>query len=462
MTALLSKTDVRNRNRIVYSGKMSVPTSKPASADSAPESDLSEDRVPTPDDPKPPLKSKPNNRLNTIIRDNGALSVMFAVVFINLVGFGLLVPLIPFFAQKLQADAWQVTLMFAAYSLGQFFAEPLWGSLSDKIGRKPVLVITVASNVLLYLLLAFAPNIWWAIFIRFFNGIGSGNVSCIQSYVSDMSEPHQRASRMSLIGAAFSLGFVIGPVIGAMLVSKDAGPEGYHLPLFVAAGLSAVATLGVLFFVKESRQRTPHTAPPQKFAVTFAEARKDPIISRVILATLCYMAAFAGLEATFALWAEARYGWQEKEVGLIFLFIGITAALMQMVFTRPLVRRYGEAKVLAMGLTVFGLGFLLQGINQMPLLITPLVMFATLGQAVIFASISAIISKSTSPDRQGAMLGLNMATGATARIAGPIIAGFLFSQIGPNGPLWFGALMCFPAALLALQVEKAERRVAQA
>ncbi|ESQ80110.1 MFS transporter [Asticcacaulis sp. YBE204] len=411
-------------------------------------------------EPAPKTIKAKKTSIKSAIQDNSALSVMFGVVFINLVGFGLLVPLLPFFAQQLQADAWQVTLMFAAYSLGQFFAEPLWGSLSDKWGRKPVMVITVASNVLFYILLAFSPNIWWAILIRFFNGIGSGNVSCIQSYVSDMSEPHQRASRMSLIGAAFSLGFVVGPVIGGVLVHEDAGMAGFQLPLFVAAGLSAVATLGVLFFVKESRQRTRTMAPPEKFRETFAQARRNPVISRVILATLCYMAAFAGLEATFGLWAKARYNWHAHEISLIFLFIGVTAALMQMVLTRPLVRRYGEARVLAMGLIVFGLGFLLQGINRLPFLITPLVMFATLGQAVIFASISALISKATPPDRQGAMLGLNMATGATARIAGPVIAGFLFSLIGPDGPLWFGALMCFPAALLALKVEKVERRLA--
>jgi len=395
--------------------------------------------------------------LRRAIADNRALSVMFAVVFINLVGFGLLVPLIPFFAQTLNAGPWQVSLIFAAYSLGQFFAEPLWGALSDKWGRKPVLLITTASNILFYVLLAFAPNVWWAIGIRFLNGIGSGNVSCIQSYVSDMSEPHQRASRMSLIGAAFSLGFVVGPVIGAFLVHGGAGPEGYRLPLFAAAALSGIASLGVLFYVRESRQRHLHQAPPQNFRRAFAEARKDPIIARVIVATLCYMAAFAGLEATFALWAEARYGWSEKEVGLIFLFIGLTAALMQTIFTRPLVRRFGEARVLAMGLLVFGLGFGLQALNQSAALITPLVMFATLGQAVIFATISAIISKSTAPERQGAMLGLNQATGATARIAGPVIAGFLFSQIGPDGPLWFGTVMCFTGALLALRVEQVER-----
>ncbi|UDF05415.1 MFS transporter [Asticcacaulis sp. AND118] len=395
--------------------------------------------------------------LRRAILDNGALSVMFAVVFINLVGFGLLVPLMPFFAQTLNAGPWQVTLVFAAYSLGQFFAEPLWGALSDKWGRKPVLVITTASNVLFYILLAFAPSVWWAIAIRFFNGIGSGNVSCIQSYVSDMSEPHQRAGRMSLIGAAFSLGFVVGPVIGGFLAHEDAGAAGFRLPLFLAAGLSAVATLGILFYVRESRVRT-HTVP-QNFRATFAEARRNPIISRLILATLFYMAALAGLEATFGLWAKARYEWGPREVSLIFLFIGVTAALMQVVFTRPLVRRYGEARILVLGLFVFGLGFFLQGVNQIPLLVTPLVMLAALGQAVIFASISAIISKSTSPDRQGAMLGLNQSTGAIARIAGPVMAGFLFSQLGADGPLWFCAIMCFTGALLALRVARVERQM---
>ncbi len=395
--------------------------------------------------------------LRRAIMDNGALSVMFAVVFINLVGFGLLVPLMPFFAQTLNAGPWQVTLMFAAYSLGQFFAEPLWGSLSDKWGRKPVLLITTASNILFYVLLAFAPNVWWAIAIRFLNGIGSGNVSCIQSYVSDMSEPHQRAGRMSLIGAAFSLGFVIGPVIGGFLAHEEAGAAGFRLPLFLAAGLSAVATLGILFYVRESRVRT-HAAP-QNFRATFAEARRHPIISRLILSTLFYMAALAGLEATFGLWAKARYDWGPREVSLVFLFIGVTAALMQMVFTRPLVRRYGEARILVLGLAVFGMGFFLQGINQIPWLVTPLVMLAALGQAVIFASISAIISKSTATDRQGAMLGLNQSTGAIARIAGPVVAGFLFSQMGADGPLWFCALMCFTAALLALRVARVERQL---
>lgn len=400
--------------------------------------------VPTPQPPAPSLRG--------FLRENGALSVMLAVVFVNLVGFGLVVPLLPFFARSLEAQVWQVTLMFAAYSLGQFFAEPFWGSRSDKIGRKPVLLVTTAMNALFYLALAFAPNIWWAIFIRFFNGIGSGNVSTIQSYVSDMSTPEQRAGRMSLIGAAFSLGFIVGPVIGGFLAHEEEGAIGFRMPLFAAAGMAAAAALGVLLFVKESRKRTA-SAPPSRLRQTLSEVRKDPVLARIILTSLCYMAAFAGLESTFGLWAEARYGWGAREVGLVFLGIGIAAAVMQVYLTRRLVRRFGEAKVLAGGLVVFGLGFVLQSFNGLSSLVTPVVMLAATGQAVVFATISALIANSAAPERQGAILGLNMAAGATARIFGPVAAGFLFS-LTTDGPLWFGAVMCALAAFLALRVEK--------
>jgi len=143
-----------------------------------------------------------------------ALAVLFATVFINLVGFGLVVPLLPFFAQSLKAEAWQITLMFSAYSLGQFFAEPFWGRLSDRIGRKPVLLMTLIANALGYLMLAFVPNIWLAIAVRLFTGLGAGNISTVQGYVADVTPPEQRAGRMGLIGAAFGLGFIVGPVVG--------------------------------------------------------------------------------------------------------------------------------------------------------------------------------------------------------------------------------------------------------
>lgn len=406
------------------------------------------------------VRSKLLRKIRKFIDENGPLAAMFAVVFVNLVGFGIVVPLMPFFAQSLDAQAWQVTLMFTAYSLGQFFAEPYCGRLSDRIGRKPILIVTTALSVLFYFCLAFSANIWVAILIRFFSGLSSGNISTIQGYVSDVSPPEKRSGRMSLIGGAFSLGFVIGPFIGGMLSHETvAGGNQFRLPLMGAALLSALACLGVIAFVRESRQRAPVNAAPQaNIAKTAQEALRSPVIIRVILATLCYMAAFAGLESTFGLWAESRYHWGPKEIGAIFLFIGIAAAAMQIFFMRPLTRRYGESKVLAGGLFVFGLSFAIQGINHSAWLITPVVMLGTLGQAVIFSSICAIISMNTAPDKQGAMLGLNMSTGAIARITGPMFAGYFFSLLGADAPLWMGAAMTLPAAILALQAGKQQKR----
>ncbi len=400
------------------------------------------------------------NKIRLFMDENGPLAAMFAVVFVNLVGFGIVVPLMPFFAQSLQAQAWQVTLMFTTYSLGQFFAEPYFGRLSDRIGRKPILIVTTALSVLFYILLAFSPNIWIAILIRFFSGLSSGNISTIQGYVSDVSPPEKRSGRMSLIGGAFSLGFIIGPFIGGVLSHETAaGGNQFRLPLIGAAVLSAFACLGVMLFIRESRQRrTKVEAAQPNILKTAQEALQSPVLVRLILSTLCYMMAFAGLESTFGLWAEARFHWGPKEIGAIFLPLGIAAALMQMVFMRPLTRRYGESKVLASGLFIFGLSFVLQGMNPFGWLITPIVMLGALGQAVIFSSICAIISISTPPDKQGAMLGLNMSTGAIARITGPVIAGYVFSLWGPNASVWMGAVTTLPAALLALQVGKYQKR----
>jgi len=422
--------------------------------------------VPSGDDDvqtRPFFRGGLTGKIRAFLNENGPLAAMFAVVFVNLVGFGIVVPLMPFFAQSLQAQAWQVTLMFTTYSLGQFFAEPYFGRLSDRIGRKPILIVTTAFSVLFYILLAFAPNIWIAILIRFFSGLSSGNISTIQGYVSDVSPPEKRSGRMSLIGGAFSLGFIIGPFIGGILSHETAaGGNQFRLPLMGAAVLSALACLGVMLFISESRQRrTKVEAAQSNILKTAQEALQSPVLVRLILATLCYMAAFAGLESTFGLWAEARFHWGPKEIGAIFLPLGIAAALMQMVFMRPLVRRYGESRVLACGLFVFGLSFVLQGVNPFGWLITPIVMLGALGQAVIFSSICAIISISTPPDKQGAMLGLNMSTGAMARITGPMFAGYFFSLWGPNASIWMGAAMTLPAALLALQLGKYQKRGAR-
>ena len=405
-----------------------------------------------------------------------ALAVLFATVFINLVGFGLVVPLLPFFAQSLKAEAWQITLMFSAYSLGQFFAEPFWGRLSDRIGRKPVLLMTLIANALGYLMLAFVPNIWLAIAVRLFTGLGAGNISTVQGYVADVTPPEQRAGRMGLIGAAFGLGFIVGPGLGGLLTQPQLGRLGYQLPIFLAAALAAVAAVGVVVFLRESRAKADPAAPRPAFLAGLKDARDNAVVSRVLVVTLIYMAGFSAMESVFGLWSESRYQWGAREVGLSFMIVGIVSTLNQGFFAGRLARRFGESRVLATGMLLFGTSLVLQvlapvawfpatrlelGALTIPLVqgwIIPIVMaIGACGMSLAMPNISAMISRASPPDRQGAMLGLNMASSSVARIFGPMIAGALFSGLGHDWPFVIGALLTIPAALMAINAGRVIR-----
>lgn len=394
--------------------------------------------------------------------DRRTLAVLFAIVFINLVGFGLVVPLLPFFGKSLNAQPWEVALMFSAYSLGQFFAEPFWGRLSDRIGRKPVLLVTVVANALGYLMLAFAPNIWVAIGIRLFTGLGAGNVSTVQGYVADVTPPEKRAGRMGLIGAAFGAGFVAGPALSGLLVREDMGALGYQLPIFAACGLATLAALGVLFLLKESlvRQAGPQMARPA-FMSGVRDAATNPVVSRVILVTLIYMAGFSGMESTFGLWAGARYAWGAREVAFAFMAVGIVSVICQSAVTGRLARRFGESRMLSVGCLVFGCGLIGQVLAPAAWFVPLAMSVGAFGMAMTMPNISAMISRATPPDRQGAMLGLNMAASSSGRIFGPVVAGAMFSGLGHDWPLAAGALLMIPAAIMAVNAGRAVTRAAE-
>lgn len=406
-----------------------------------------------------------------------ALAVLFSVVFINLVGFGLVVPLLPFFAQSLDAEAWQITLMFSAYSLGQFFAEPFWGRLSDRIGRKPVLLMTLAANAVGYLMLAFVPNIWLAIAVRLFTGLGAGNISTVQGYVADVTPPERRAGRMGLIGAAFGLGFIVGPGLGGLLTQPQLGHIGYQLPIFLAATLAALAAVGVVIFLRESRARADPAAPRPAFLAGLHFARDDAVVSRVLVVTLIYMAGFSAMESVFGLWAEDRYAWGAREVGLSFMIVGVVSTLNQGFLAGRLARRFGEARVLATGMLLFGSSLVLQvlapnewfpagaldlGVLTLPIprgwIIIVVMALGACGMSLAMPNISAMISRASPPDRQGAMLGLNMASSSIARIFGPIVAGVLYSTLGHDWPFLVGALLTIPAAVMAINAGRTIRR----
>ncbi len=378
-----------------------------------------------------------------------ALPTLLSVMFINLLGFGIVVPLLAFYGKSFTASPLQISLIFSAYAIGAFFGEPFWGRLSDRVGRKPILISTVSGNCLCYLAMAFAPNVYFAIFARILGGLMSGNGSVIQGYIADVTPPDERSGKMSLIGAAFNFGFIFGPALGGLLVNTHAGHAGFRPPFFVCAGLSAACVIGLALFVKESRvhiDRFSHQ--PSRWAV-LGDAVTHPVIARLMLVTFLAGCAFTGTESIFGLWTQARFGWEPPQVGLAFGAVGVVAAICQIWLTGRLSKRYGEARMLALGMAIVAVATTLQPSGYGAITVVTFLAFSAFGQSVAWPNVSALISRNTASEHQGQYLGLNNAVGALSRAVAPTCAGLLFSHAGVNAPFYFSGLIMLPAIAFA-------------
>jgi DHA1 family tetracycline resistance protein-like MFS transporter len=342
--------------------------------------------------------------------------------------------------------------------MGSFFGEPFWGKLSDRIGRRPILISTLVCNGLTFLCLAFAPNIYVAFVVRLLGGLVAGNNSVVQAYIVDVTPPDLRASRMSKLGAAFNIGFIVGPFVGGVLARPSAGPLGFQLPLLCAAALGGLSALGVTLFVRESRVRNQvaHRAPNRW--VMFGFAARHPVVGRLMLLTFVVGLAFTGIESTFALWAHHRFNWQPRDVGICFGVAGGAAAFSQFFVTGPLSRRYGEAPMLAVGMAGTVICMALQPWSDGRLSTIVLMAGIALFQSVAFPNASALMSRNIDESHQGQVMGLNNAAGAFARFVGPQCAALVFSGLSVNGPFYMGALIVAPAIFLALSAGRAAKR----
>jgi MFS family permease len=390
-------------------------------------------------------------------RGTAALYTLLSVMFINMLGFGVIVPFLPFYAASFHAAPWQIGLVFSAYSIGSFVGEPFWGKLSDRIGRKPILISTVACNCLCYGALAFAPNIWFAIGIRIIGGMVAGNGSVVQGYIADVTPVELRAGRMARLGAAYNLGFILGPFVGGTLVGTSGTTESYHLPLLLSAALCGMSALGIAVIVKESRKRRQYMGRQPSRWVMFGYAVRHPVVGRLMLLTFAVGVAFTAIESTFALWANDRFGWQPRDVGLCFGVTGAVSACCQFLLTGPLSRRFGEGRMLAVGMAGTVIFTALQPFSPGGFITVGLMALMALSQSVAFPNSGALLSRSVDPDHQGQIMGLNNATGALARITGPQL-GLGLRAFNVNAAFYLGALIVAPAIFLALGAGRAAQR----
>jgi MFS family permease len=367
------------------------------------------------------------------------MPVLFLIVFVDLVGFGLVIPLLPFYAERFSASPQQVTLLMATYSLMQMFSSPLWGRLSDRVGRRPVLMASMAVSALAYFWMGFADALWMLFAARATAGACAGNIAAAQAYIADVTPPDKRARGMGMIGAAFGFGFIIGPALGGVVAGHDLGTADLRTPGLIAAGLSSLAVLGVLFLLKESLTEATPDGPARGRVTLVIDAFGRPILSRLLVIFFLVTFAFAGMEATFAMWAMREYGWGPAQVGYVFTYVGVLSAVMQGGLIGPLTRQFGEEKLMTAGLIMITAGLLgLPFARELPALIVTVSLLA-LGMGAMQPSLNSLISQRAGTGEQGEIMGVAQSVGSLSRVLGPVAAGMLFAELGRSSPFLWGA-----------------------
>lgn len=392
--------------------------------------------------------------------------ILFLIVFIDLVGFGVIIPLLPFFGEHFDASPAMVGFLMAIYSLTQFIAAPFWGRTSDRIGRRPVLLITLAGAAVSYVLLGFSNSLLMLFVARGLGGFMAGNISTAFAYVADITTPENRAKGMGAIGAAFGLGFIAGPAIGGILAGPDPLTADFRTPSLVAAGLSGIALVMALVMLKESlpeevRKRLAGM-PRQNRRQQFREALARPGVGLLIGLSFLATFVFAGMETTFAMWSERRMGWGPQQNGYLFAFVGILSALVQGGLVGRLARRFGEANLVLQGAAALALGMLLIPFTSSLATLLAAMVVVAYGFSVITPSLNSLISLQVGADEQGGVMGVGRSATTLARVVGPAWAGSLFSLIGLDWPYYAGAAIMVLVLLLGLWGLKSVRTPRQA
>jgi DHA1 family tetracycline resistance protein-like MFS transporter len=377
-----------------------------------------------------------------------AAGAVFLSVVIDLVGFGIVLPLLPLYAEDLHATGTDKGLLIAAFSAMQFLFAPVWGRVSDRVGRRPVLLLGLAGSVVFYTVFAFADSLADLYAARIGAGICGATISTAAAYIADVTPPERRARGMALIGAAFGIGFTIGPILGFSMLAlgKSMEREGAidhaaarALPGIAAAGLSAISFAWTLLSVAEPPRRAA-LAPRRLLDLEAFRAARDPrAVAVLLLFSLLSVFSFANFESTLSLLLRHRFRYGEREMGIVFLFVGVTLALAQGLLVRRLATRLPERTLVRCGFVLMSGG--LAGVAAFDALAPFLagVAAGVVGFGMVTPSLSALVSRQADAARQGAMLGLAQSASSLGRILGPYVGNEVFDPEGHReglvGPL---------------------------
>ncbi|MBP9732822.1 MAG: MFS transporter [Candidatus Omnitrophica bacterium] len=404
-------------------------------------------------------------------RGRPGLAPVFLVVLVDLIGFGIVLPLLPFYATDLGASAFHIGWLFSIYSIAQMVASPLWGKWSDRVGRRPVMLISTLGASCAYLAFAFSHTFWLLFLSRLAAGLAGGNIAAAQAYVADVTEPKDRAKGMGMIGAAFGIGFAVGPALSVLLLQPFWGDwavkDPYLLPGLFAAAMSLLSFVFVWLKLPESLDRsrptavaaTPKTGSAAIWNISFWHDffGRGPLKGSVLpmLWTASWALAFAqsSLYGAFPLFCHYRYGLEARGIGSLYVLMGMVAVLVQGGAIRVLTKHYSEQNIFLTG-AVCLIGSLL----MMPWmgsfgLFAAMMAFMTLGASLCTPTLSSLISKEAPEGSTGEALGRGQGMAGLGRAMGPAWGGWLY-DLAPALPFTLTGLVLLPAAALGLRLRR--------
>lgn len=377
------------------------------------------------------------------------ISILMATVFADMVGFTMVLPLLPFYATRCGANATVVGLLVAVYAFAQFVTAPLWGRASDRWGRRPLILAGLLASALAYVLFGMADALWLLFASRLVQGAGGGINGVVQAYVADAVEPEERAKALGWLTAATSAGVMIGPAMGSLAtnISREA-------PGFLAAALCILNVLFAWHWLPEpprdSAAAGPDAPPRRSLRNAFLDVVRHPRspVPSLIWIYAFGMMAFMAMNGVLALYLKDAFGVTEKNIGFFFAYVGAISLVMRAVMLGPAVRRFGEV-----GVTRLGALSLVVGLSCIPLVkhlagLAVVVLFVPVGTALLFPATTALVSRRSPRGEIGQVLGVQQSFGAIARMVGPLWAGFVFQEVGHGHPFWLAAVLMLGVSLL--------------
>ena len=381
-------------------------------------------------------------------RSGAALAIVYATVFLDLLGFGIILPALPYYADQLGAGGFALGLLFASYSLAQILGAAVLGRVSDSRGRRPILLLSLCGSVLSMVLSGLATSLAVLMVARALAGLFGGSISTAKAYIADITAPEERARYMGLLGASIGSGFVLGPGLGAGLIALGYGFKG---AAFVAAGLAAVNLAFALFKLPEPavRRDTAGGFNPGAWLSTLRRPNLGPTLAATFLTTF----AFVGMETTFAYLGKARFNLDELHFGLVLLYAGVIGIIVQGSLIGRLTHRFGVRPIAATGGVLMGLALLLvPACTSLPAALGAMALLAV-GQGFNTPSLSTMVSNYTPAEEQGSTLGVSQSLAAAARAVGPLVAGALY-DLGIAFPYLLGGILALIAGVLVARIRE--------